>query len=113
MPVGIGDMTSALALGETYRIVQIDSVSRIPLAKLHSQAREQTEDASAQVQLDGINLLDGGVAVCERANSLLVIHPNGQPAAKPFLYRVVLRPLARREAPTPATQPPERNPLTI
>lgn len=97
VPAGTGDMTIALALGEVYRSVQIDSVRRLALAQLHAQSGEQSEDASHQVELDGINLQYGGVALCEHKNALLVIHPLPQAATKPFLYRIVLRPLARRD----------------
>lgn len=94
VPAGSGDLTVALALGANYRSLQINSVSRVPLARLHSDVGKQAEDASDQVQLDGITLLDGGVALCERDDALLTIHPT--PQARPTICRVVFRPLARR-----------------
>lgn len=96
VPMGSGDVTVALALGEKYRSLQIDSVSVIALAQLHSQSGEKTEDASDRVQLDGISLLEGGVALCEHKNALLVIHPPAAAPLRPMVYRVVFRPLARR-----------------
>ncbi len=96
VPAGQNDMTVALALGASYRSLQIESVSRIPLARLHAESGEQAEDASARVELDGMTLLDGGLALCEREDALLVIHPD--PRARPCqsVYRIVFRPLARR-----------------
>ena len=57
---------------------------------------KRAEDASARVELDGMTLLDGGLALCEREDALLVIHPD--PRARPCqsVYRIVFRPLARR-----------------
>ncbi len=96
VPLGSGDVTIALALGERFRSLQIDSISTIPLAQLHSQTGETSEDASDRVQLDGIALHDGGVALCEHENALLVIHPPAVAPVRPVVYRVVFRPLARR-----------------
>jgi hypothetical protein len=95
VPVGAGEMTVGLALGAAYRSLQIDSVSRIPLAKLHAESGEKAQDASDCVQLDGITLLEGGVALCEREDALLLIHPAREKHA-PAVCRVVFRPLARR-----------------
>lgn len=96
VPMGGGDVTLALALGERYRSLQIESVSVIALTRLHSQSGEMAEDASDRVQLDGISLHEGGVALCEHENALLVIHPPAAAPLRPMVYRIVFRPLARR-----------------
>lgn len=96
VPLGTGEVTIALALGEKYRSLQIDSVTSIPLAQLHSKFGETIEDVSDRIQLDGIALHDGGLALCEHEHALLIINPPAVAPVRPSVYRVVFRPLARR-----------------
>lgn len=94
VPVGTGDVTAGLLLGQTLKHVQIGSASLIPLSRLFGNSESQhAVPIQDRLILDGMTALGGDLYQCDRPESLLMIPPCPVDARERWVARMVYRPI--------------------
>jgi len=96
VPVGSGDVSVGLLLGQSLRHVQIGSASLIPLSRLFGNTESQhTVSITDRLILDGMTALGGDLYQCDRTESLLMVPPCPVDASERWVVRLVYRPVTR------------------
>jgi len=96
VPVGAGDVSVGLLLGQAFRHVQIHGASLIPVSRLFGNTESQhTVSITDRLILDGMTSLGGNLYQCDRTESLLMVPPCPVDASERWVMRLVYRPVTR------------------
>lgn len=100
VPYNATDSALGFLLGERNAWVQVESVTRIEAHALYTvKETERSEDVSAHIHAEGLTRKGPGLFECDSPEGfLLVAAPPPPDPTKPYVCRIVFRPIAPRVA---------------
>ena len=98
VPYNATDSALGFLLGERNAWVQVESVTRIEAHALYTvKETERSEDVSAHIHAEGLTRKGPGLFECDSPEGfLLVAAPPPPDPTKPYVCRIVFRPIAPR-----------------